>query len=645
MTNRAARLPMRALARLGFTCLLGFLVAAGTGRVADGLEAAANPKPVDVVFVIDNSASMKVNDPEHITGEVVMDFFQALSKDSHVGMVVFDHGARLVHPLTRVGARSEETFSESLEQVDYEGQWTDSPAGIERALYEFKTHGRADSRKIIVFLSDGIIDSGDSVRDTEASRWLREDLALQSRSADIQIFGIAFTETADVRLIQALATKTRAEYFRAYRAEDIPDVLSSILTFVAEPETPLLQAREPVPSVVAGAPPLAGSANSTADTPTATTPAESGDRDSGLPFYVILALAIAAALVAIAAGVMVLRQRNETPTKASAPEGLTTKLRDLIAIRPRKPLAKLVDLMRASSARDGVISLSLKSNRLKVGREGNNDVPIRKGTISSFHATIDYRDGYYYVEDQRSTNGTFLNRRKLEPHQPAQLKSGDRIQFAAFDFEFIVSNHVPAGKTVVLPPSTMTPEPRHSQEEGSSSEPGSAPAPLSEAALFHDCLEHHLQKIDALGHDYEKFIQTRFTASLKRSMSSTAHDLMRQAEVDGKGRHTSFAYDAIQFVLCVVPFGTERATAWFGEQFGGFLELLSHFLASDSFARDECSALCVITYGRDANAWTSITIAPGDHYSDPVDLMSVELLTNEERRVLDLRFSELGQVL
>ena len=38
------------------------------------------------------------------------------------------------------------------------------------------------------------------------------------------------------------------------------------------------------------------------------------------------------------------------------------------------------------------------------------------------------------------------------------------------------------------------------------------------------------------------------------------------------------------------------------------------------------------------------TLAPADHSPERMDIMSVELLSEEERRALALRFDEIGQV-
>lgn len=75
----------------------------------------------------------------------------------------------------------------------------------------------------------------------------------------------------------------------------------------------------------------------------------------------------------------------------------------------------------------------------RIGRVSGNEVVIPHNNVSSLHATIDYRDGSFYLEDQRSANGTRLNDGKpLKANQPVLLKNGDRIQFATHELKFFV---------------------------------------------------------------------------------------------------------------------------------------------------------------------------------------------------------------
>ena len=50
--------------------------------------------------------------------------------------------------------------------------------------------------------------------------------------------------------------------------------------------------------------------------------------------------------------------------------------------------------------------------------------------VSRRHAVITVSGDQYLIEDQRSTNGTWINGQRLRPHIPQPLLPGDDIVFA-----------------------------------------------------------------------------------------------------------------------------------------------------------------------------------------------------------------------
>lgn len=60
-----------------------------------------------------------------------------------------------------------------------------------------------------------------------------------------------------------------------------------------------------------------------------------------------------------------------------------------------------------------------------------NDIVLRdvERMVSRFHAQIHYKDGKVYVVDTKSSNGTFVDKKRLAPGKPVELKSGSKISF------------------------------------------------------------------------------------------------------------------------------------------------------------------------------------------------------------------------
>ena len=191
--------------------------------------------PTDVILVLDNSGSMRQNDPNFLLKRAVSKFVTELQQDTRVGMVIFDQKVAYPVPLDELNVESRGAIQSALEAIDYRGQFTNSPAAIERAIYELKSTGRDAAAKVIIFMTDGIVDTGDAAADNEKTKWMREELAADAADSGIKVFGIAFTENADFFLIQSLAKKTDGEYFRALTPEDLVGVFSSVHNKLAEP--------------------------------------------------------------------------------------------------------------------------------------------------------------------------------------------------------------------------------------------------------------------------------------------------------------------------------------------------------------------------------------------------------------------------
>ncbi|HEY6078683.1 MAG TPA: FHA domain-containing protein [Polyangiaceae bacterium] len=67
---------------------------------------------------------------------------------------------------------------------------------------------------------------------------------------------------------------------------------------------------------------------------------------------------------------------------------------------------------------------------LTVGRVQGNELMLPKGNVSKRHARLLYRDGRFIVTDLNSTNGTYVNRRRIT--QATIVREGDRIYVGDF---------------------------------------------------------------------------------------------------------------------------------------------------------------------------------------------------------------------
>ena len=75
-----------------------------------------------------------------------------------------------------------------------------------------------------------------------------------------------------------------------------------------------------------------------------------------------------------------------------------------------------------------------QGERTTIGRSPDCDIFLDDVTVSRKHAMLVRRDDAYYIEDQGSLNGTFLNRRRIES---GRLENGDELQSGKYKLSFL----------------------------------------------------------------------------------------------------------------------------------------------------------------------------------------------------------------
>jgi Mg-chelatase subunit ChlD len=385
----------------------------------------------DVVLVLDNSGSMKKNDPNFLVNKAVKEFISQQDENTRVGIVIFDQDVRLPVPLTDASLANRELILNSVEEINYKGLFTDSPAGIERAIYELKNNGRDNAQKSIIFMTDGIVDTGAADRDLEKSKWLREDLAQDAADNEIRIFGIAFTDAADFQLIQSIAQKTDGEYYRALTVEGLHSVfeqIDEIINTLPEPESvpevvqpapvevpvPVIQQAPPAPVIIE-------------------VPVQGMGEEERIRSMIIIAAAIVLTITLL--GILTLLLRRNRELKAGADEFAQE--------------AYINDLQGKTDKQ----THKLGTRPTMFGRVAGKDtdhldyIVVNESTIGRRHALIEFKDYSFWIIDQGSINGTFVNGEPV--NSEVRLKHGDRVRLHKCEFEFIMPEMEESGMTVI----------------------------------------------------------------------------------------------------------------------------------------------------------------------------------------------------
>src|SRR5258707_6161548 len=104
-----------------------------------------------------------------------------------------------------------------------------------------------------------------------------------------------------------------------------------------------------------------------------------------------------------------------------------------------------------------------------IGRVQGNDIVLPKGNVSKRHARIVLKDGKFIIVDLKSTNGTYVNGRKIT--SPLVVKDSDKIYIGDFivgvdeassaegDGPSETTTSPPGGDRMIQPPDGRPPRP------------------------------------------------------------------------------------------------------------------------------------------------------------------------------------------
>lgn len=132
---------------------------------------------------------------------------------------------------------------------------------------------------------------------------------------------------------------------------------------------------------------------------------------------------------------------RRTGRKSAGPQG--TRLFSTADLRQYASEAEFVSDGPAS-AREPVLEgispglekrrFSLRPGRQAIGRGSDNDIIVEDSSVSASHGWIIGQDRHYVIMNTLSTNGTYVNDRRIHS---ATLKHGDHIRLGQAEFLFL----------------------------------------------------------------------------------------------------------------------------------------------------------------------------------------------------------------
>jgi len=355
----------------------------------------AVPGPLDIVVVLDNSKSMRTNDPQRLMVPALRAFVTQLPETTKIGLIVFGRDARAALGLeAKSGPDFAAHFSGALNQIDYSDQWTDIAGAIERGVYEIRSVGRRgdEVKRALVLFTDGAIDLGSKEANKERTTWLQGTVTAEAVREGVSVFGIAFTYTADFQLIQTLSVNTMGLPFLIDKPARIAPVFADIAQELKRPRVPVEPKRQSDRRSPAG----------------------------GGSGWVYAAIGCLAAVLIL--GGYLLFARLSSPAES----------------------ATLTEVGRTSQTYPVAGRVFRIGRKPRVGlRQIHLVIPDKeRRVVSRFHAEIRYRGGQFYLHDNHSFHGTSVSEgastrlRKLKPGETVLLSDGAHIAFHAYEYVF-----------------------------------------------------------------------------------------------------------------------------------------------------------------------------------------------------------------
>jgi len=209
-----------------------FLLTAQTAVVWAGSASAG----VDAVLVMDSSGSMAKNDPHKLRVPAAKLFMSLLGQNDRLGLISFsDNGYPVLH-LTTPGPDSNARILAAADKVSSKGVYTNLYAALDKGVNMLEKEGRPGQEKMLVLMSDGKMDVGDTDEDWKLTRQLQDELLKNIQDKHIKVYTIAFTESSDVDLLKDVAQQSGALFKLAKNASDLHEVFSDIFETAKSPD-------------------------------------------------------------------------------------------------------------------------------------------------------------------------------------------------------------------------------------------------------------------------------------------------------------------------------------------------------------------------------------------------------------------------
>ena len=401
--------------RTALSCVAGAIAA-----LATPIGAGSNDTPPALVaLVLDSSGSVGAADLAWAR-DLAVGIMESLPPQSELAVFTFDDQSRLLMPATA----NADDLKAALASVRVTGRFT----ALYDALYDAARYlrGSPSRARAIVLITDG--------RDEHSALTLDDGLRV-AEEGSIPVYAVGIGR-AEERVLRRIARLTGGDYVPSGEAS-AAQIAGKIAEIAQE-----LEAHSPAPSPAFSTPPPSQERAS---------PPPSSRRDTGRP-VMLSALALAILLVAGGLAFLMLKRSRGTARCPRCGGELDVAGAPCLRCAKREPaLTDTVLGLEAGTLATGRRGLSERTVMLdegarlvvtkgagagrahplsratvtSIGRALANDIVVDDVAVSSQHCRIRPEEGRLVLYDLDSTNGTYVNERRVSRHA---LSPGDSIR-------------------------------------------------------------------------------------------------------------------------------------------------------------------------------------------------------------------------
>jgi FHA domain/von Willebrand factor type A domain len=383
----------------------------------------------DVVVLLANTDSLSANS-KAIT-QAVIDFANSRGPDTRFAVITYGKTADVQVPLSPINDATRDRVSSALQSLEYRGQVTDTVAGLRQALAEFINSEDSATQKNIVLITNDIEHLGDAAANKEKISWMMQAQMPTAVYNHVRVYGVTFKSDATIKTLQVLTLGTGGNAYQIGHDSDLSSVFQRISASMlsGSSATMLISPSQIGPSGLTEA-----SAPAQFSTPL-TRPNTQSTHTRWV--WLIGLLALLAGSIGIYAAWNIVRHIR-------------------VPKRPNKPLIQFGEGPRAVlydiSNPNDIKRYELAERSTLLGRVAGYDpevqyVLVKEKTVGRCHAVIERRGHSFWIMDQGSINGTFVNGERIMADRA--LKHGDIVAIHRHEFEFMIPEYFESESTVV----------------------------------------------------------------------------------------------------------------------------------------------------------------------------------------------------